>query len=445
MSKRYRLCMIGLAISLLADVPTQAQFSRPAAQTRSPAPSKELEARIAELPALLNRDRDFEAFFAVSFKEQVTKAQFEILRAELAQNAGRARSATISSLMNADAATLLITFDKGTIGARIAIDPAQPHQVTGLLLTGFTSAETSLKAVRASLAGLRGRTGFAFARLGEGPPKLIAADRANQPFAVGSAFKLLILAELIRATNAGERQWDDMVAIDGPSIAGGKYSSLPIGTQISLDELAEAMIAVSDNSATDLLFRLVGRAKVEAMMEPMGVAHAERNRPMLSTIEMFTLKGVPGLSAPYLARDEAGRRAMLAEEIARTPPSAIDSNLFRDGRPILIEELEWFLSPVDLVHVMDWIRHSTEGPKGETARAILSKNAGISPWSAQKWSWVGYKGGSEPGVMNMTLLLRATNGQWYALTASWNDPDQDVDQPRLAGLLSRAAELVAPR
>jgi hypothetical protein len=121
----------------------------------------------------------------------------------------------------------------------------------------------------------------------------------------------------------------------------------------------------------------------------------------------------------------------------------IKPTLFRDGKPVLIEQLEWFLSPADLVRVMDWLRRNTEGPKGADARAVLSKNPGIGP-VAGKWQWVGYKGGSEPGVMNMTLLLKAKTGDWYVLTGSWNDPAQAVSEGRFAGLIGRAAELAAP-
>ncbi|WBY09684.1 hypothetical protein PIB19_10580 [Sphingomonas sp. 7/4-4] len=92
---------------------------------------------------------------------------------------------------------------------------------------------------------------------------------------------------------------------------------------------------------------------------------------------------------------------------------------------------------------MDWLRRNTEGPKGADARAVLSKNPGIGP-VAGKWQWVGYKGGSEPGVMNMTLLLQAKAGGWYALTGSWNDPAQAVSEGRFAALVTRAAELAAP-
>ncbi len=155
----------------------------------------------------------------------------------------------------------------------------------------------------------------------------------------------------------------------------------PKGTQVSLRELATQMISISDNSATDILLHTLGREKVEAMLPVVGVRDPARNRPFLGTLELFKLKGIEAnnLAARYLAENEAGRRRMLDGEIAGLPLLLIKPTLFRDGKPVLIEQLEWFLSPADLVRVMDWLRRNTEGPRGADARAVLSKNPGIGP------------------------------------------------------------------
>ena len=57
---------------------------------------------------------------------------------------------------------------------------------------------------------------------------------------------------------------------------------------------------------------------------------------------------------------------------------------------------------------------------------------------------MGFKGGSEPGVINMTLLLEGKDDSWFVVTASWNDPQAAVNEVRFAGLMSKAAELTAP-
>ncbi|MCX6141540.1 MAG: hypothetical protein NTX15_12095 [Candidatus Kapabacteria bacterium] len=64
--------------------------------------------------------------------------------------------------------------------------------------------------------------------------------------------------------------------------------------------------------------------------------------------------------------------------------------------------------------------------------------------SKKVWSYVGYKGGSETGVINMTYLLRHKNGDWYGLSVSWNRSDAAVDNISFAGIVERAIQLIAP-
>jgi len=165
---------------------------------------------------------------------------------------------------------------------------------------------------------------------------------------------------------------------------------------------------------------------------------------MLSTLDMFKLKGLQGgaLGRRWPALDEAGRRALLAREVTPAPLSGLDPMLFRDGKPRLLD-VEWFASPADLVRTMDWIRRNTEQGAGAEARRILAMNPGVGPAVAANWAYVGYKGGSEPGVINMSFLLRARDGAWYALSASRNDPAALVDEGRFIALMSRAVELAA--
>ena len=56
------------------------------------------------------------------------------------------------------------------------------------------------------------------------------------------------------------------------------------------------------------------------------------------------------------------------------------------------------------------------------------------------WDYVGYKGGSEPGVLNMSWLLRDDAGRWYMLAISQMDPASEVDT---TGLLLMAKRILA--
>ncbi|NIJ19629.1 hypothetical protein FHS95_001298 [Sphingomonas naasensis] len=430
---------------VLAPAAADAQTA-PAAPAAAIAPAPAFEARAKELTTLLTDLAGYDGFFSPSFRAAIPRDKFEPLRASLVEANGPVTGVRVDTMTSPWLGTLEIDYRDAVAMATMVVDSAAPHQVSGLRITSVASRVSSIDAVSAALRALHGNTGFALAKLGAGAPRLLASHQPDRPFAIGSAFKLIILAELVRATNAGERKWDDMVTLDGSELPGGGYTMKPRGAQVSLRELATQMISISDNSATDILLRTLGRERVEAMLPVVGVKDPARNRPFLGTLEMFKLKGIEAndLAGRWLAADEAGRRALLDGEVAKTPMLLIRPTLFRDGKPVRIEQIEWFLSPADLVRVMDWLRRNTEEPKGADARAVLSKNPGITPAAAGKWQWVGYKGGSEPGVMNMTLLLAAKTGDWYVLTGSWNDPAQAVSELRFAGLISRAAELAAP-
>jgi hypothetical protein len=62
--------------------------------------------------------------------------------------------------------------------------------------------------------------------------------------------------------------------------------------------------------------------------------------------------------------------------------------------------------------------------------------------SKERWSFIGFKGGSEPGVLNMTYLLRSTAGQWYAMSISWNDKESALDNAKVFALVQRALQII---
>jgi hypothetical protein len=71
---------------------------------------------------------------------------------------------------------------------------------------------------------------------------------------------------------------------------------------------------------------------------------------------------------------------------------------------------------------------------------MLAINTGPGPAGA--FEWIGYKGGSEPGVLNVTWLAHGKGGTWWAVSAGWND-SKAVDEQKLFGLASRALKLLA--
>jgi beta-lactamase class A len=95
----------------------------------------------------------------------------------------------------------------------------------------------------------------------------------------------------------------------------------PDGTQITVLDAATKMITISDNTAADRLINLVGRPGVEKALSTTGMSNPGLNRPFLTTRETFilVLQRWPTLAKRYLAADEAGKRALLANTVDRLP------------------------------------------------------------------------------------------------------------------------------
>lgn len=443
----FAIGMIALALQATAT-PGTPPPAAPATTTAAPSP--QLKQRTDDVVALLGGNGDFDAVFAPSFRAALPKAKLDALTAQITASLGKPTGVDKIEPVGPLMARFRIGFERGLLNAEIALDPAAPNQIVGLLFKGAEPRgpqATTVETVIDQLAAMPGKSGFALSRLGSGAPVSIAAHAPTTPLAIGSAFKLVILAELVRSIEAGERKWSDVVTLDGSALPGGGYAQQPKGTRIPLRELAERMISVSDNSATDILLFHLGRQKVEAMLPVVGMTDGgARNIPFLGALEVFKLKGVDGgaLGSRYIAMPVAQRHAFLDGPVRDTPIAAIPTGLFQDGKPLRIEQLEWFASPNDLVRTMDWLRRHFDGPAGADLRAVLSKNPGL-PEPAANWRYVGYKGGSEPGVLTMTFLLQGKDGNWYALSGGVNDPAKDVDTLRFTGLLGRALELAAPR
>jgi len=400
-------------------------------------PSPALRSRSEQLVILLRGQGDPAQTFTAAFLAQVPPAQVRAIAQALAGQYGAVRGVARIAPASALGGAVDMDFERATVHLSVSLEPQAPFLINGLFVTGADVRGDTLAAVIGEVRALPGAASVAVARLVDGPPAILAGLEPDRPLGIGSGFKLFILAELSRQIRAGRRHWSDVVALDRRSIPTGVLQSWPAGSPVTLHTLAAQMISVSDNSAADTLLATLGRENVERMMATLGVAAAARNRPLISTLEMAAIKTGPeaGLQA-WRAADEAGRRALLARDYGAIDASRIDIGRFA-GNPIALD-VEWFASPADMVRVMDWLRR--EG--GEEARAILAINTGLGPPLRGELAYVGFKGGSEPGLFNLTWLVRNRAGTWHVVTASWNNPAAPVEEARLIALMVRAIQLV---
>jgi len=419
--------IFALLISFGLGAPALAQEGNPA-----------LRGRVDQVVALFRGQGDPAAMFTPAFLAQVPPAQIRAIAQQQVAAYGTVRGLDRFEPGSAQTGMMHIGLERATLHIQIVIEPQAPNRISGLLITGADMRNDNLAAIIDEIRALPGQTSVAVARLGDGAPQLLASLEPDRPLAIGSTFKLFILAELDRQIAAGRRHWSDVVPLDRRSIPSGTLQTWPQGSPVTLHTLAAMMISISDNTAADTLLHLLGREYVEHMMETIGVSNAARNRPLLSTLEMSAIKTgpAPAFNA-WLQADEAGRRRMLAADYANVDASRIDTARFT-GNPLHIE-VEYFASTADLVRVMDWIRRNGD----ETAKAILGINSGLGPQLRGALAYAGYKGGSEPGVLNLTWLVRDNEGRWQAITGSWNNANAPLDEQRFVGLIARFVQLAS--
>ncbi|WP_155298923.1 serine hydrolase [Deinococcus kurensis] len=334
------------------------------------------------------------SLFAPSFLAAVPEAQLRALLADVRAQYGELRDVQISAQIAG------LIFERGQLNVtQFALD--DQGRVTALILTSPTPALASLDEARAAFAALPGQVSLLVQEVGAPAPAV--ALNVTRPLAVGSTFKLAILAELQAQVSAGQRQWTDEVTLTDEvrSLPSGTLQDAPTGSRYTLRDLAARMISQSDNTATDLLLGVVGRAGVEARFG---------QRPFPSTREAFALKNPANaaLLAEYRAAvlNVPARRAVLERARVAALPAA---SAFAGGGT-LARDVEWFATPGTLCGLMTEVAGLKE----------TQLNPGVADPS--KFRSVSYKGGSEPGVLNLTTQVTTLTGRTYCVSATWNAP-----------------------
>ncbi|UNU42778.1 hypothetical protein EAO27_08760 [Sphingopyxis sp. YF1] len=426
-----------LAVSTLTPaLPAAAQPP----EANAPAPTA-FERRAAQLVDLLAGRIAYADYFDASFQTAVPKAKFDAITASLIAQYGQPLSLDKATSTNGRSGTILLRFEKGigTISLEAGADP--DAKVFGLLFTHFAMANDDFAKVSTEFAALPGAAGFLVAELDGTAITPLVALHPDTQFAIGSTFKLYVLNELAAQVASGKRKWSDVVPLSHASFSSAGTANWPKGMPVTLQTLANWMISVSDNGATDTLIHLLGRENIEARMTATGHSAPSRNIPFLTTVEAFALKGnnFAAERAAFIAGDDGAQRKLIDTSRDRLVLANVDGVSFSGG-PRFIDSLEWFASPNDIARLMRDLR--TRG--SEPMMAAMAINNGVGPGAGAAWRWLGYKGGSELGVISMSLLgERKSDGKVFVVTASWNNPEAEVATDTMVGLVTRLLALAA--
>jgi beta-lactamase class A len=138
--------------------------------------------------------------------------------------------------------------------------------------------ESSINEVDHNLDGV---LGVAILDLGNGQKFLLHGDEV---FPQASSIKIAVLAELYRQAQAGKLKLTDLYTVQANDLVPDSYimgGLTPGITRITLRDLATMMVAVSDNSATNVLIDRVGLENVNTLMDSLGLPHTRLRRKMM--------------------------------------------------------------------------------------------------------------------------------------------------------------------
>lgn len=372
--KRLNICVLvaTACVAMLSEAPVSADQITPK----------------AAIERLFTSDKIDADWFAAPFLQQVSVTQVQTIIDQFKQQLGAYQSVRPTD----DHFTT--EFEKASIPTYIGLDGT--GRIIGLL---FKPPVLKAKDLNASLAPFRqlpGQVSLVIITNG----KLTTEINADTALAVGSAFKLAVLAAIKKQVDAGRMSWSQIVPLkqEWKSLPSGILQTWPAGSPLTLSTVAALMISQSDNTAADHALHTVGR--------PAAQAESPRNSPFLTTREAFQLKDPKnaGLLAKWRNGDTLARRQVLASLAPLPLPSV---TIFNGG--IIAPDIEWFFTVKELCSLLEDV----------ASLPLTSINPGVA--DPTRWAHVSYKGGSEPGVLNLTTVATSKAGKTYCVSATWND------------------------
>jgi beta-lactamase class A len=308
-----------------------------------------------------------------------------------------------------------VRFAYGSATVRVHLDAA--HRIDGLVFASLQFSSLSRAAAADAIQRLPG--GISLLVL-ENSNVLQDLD-GDLPLAVGSAFKLAVLAALQRQIAAHRLAWSQEVTLlaHDKSLPSGILQTHATGTPYTISDVARYMISISDNTAANMLIRVVGRAAIDPLIPAS-------DQPIVTTREFFILKD-PANSAlreRYLAAKTPVARTKVLPDVDKLPLPPV--TVFIGSKPVS-PEIEWFFSTSQLCALIGKV----------AALPQMSVNPGVA--SPLDWKHVAFKGGSEVGTINLTTEVTSKSGATYCVSATWNNI-ASLDEPRFnmlyAGILS---------
>ncbi|SHM30425.1 serine hydrolase [Roseibium suaedae] len=239
--------------------------------------------------------------------------------------------------------------------------------------------------------------------------------REDRKLAIGSAFKLFVLEALKDSIAAGKLDWNTVLTLEPGqvSLPSGIMQDWPEGQPVTVQTAAVLMMSQSDNTATDLLMDHIPQESLEKISGQI---------PFLKSRQFFQLKASTSLAGAYATAPLDRKREILSGLADLPLPDAIRVT------PSYQEGIEWYASASSLCKSIDAVK---DIPAVQVNPGNLNK---------KDWKSIAFKGGNEPGVLNLTYALTAQDGTEWCFSSTWNSTSalaQDKILTAVNGILQK--------
>jgi beta-lactamase family protein len=223
-----------------------------------------------------------------------------------------------------------------------------------------------------------------------------------EPVAVASVIKLVVTAAALEAIDQHRLSFEDKLTLrpELRSHPAGVLQEGADGLQVSVERALNLMLAVSDNTAMDLLLERVGREAVSATLRRQEDGELDaRQVPLLSTREAFMLKFGPDSTqaSRFEVADDDGQAEILGS-IRAEPLPAIDARV----APSHVDTIGHFASPAALCRT--W-RQLACGPHWRKVSSWLNR---VPMGALAPSATIVEKEGYEPGL-HVTSVFSASS------------------------------------
>jgi len=281
----------------------------------------------------------------------------------------------------------------------------------------------------------------------------IAGYNEDVPLATASIYKQWVLGAAATEIEAGRMDPAQTVTFTpGQFMTEGASATSQFNSSfdLTLQQAANLMMNLSDNGATDMVERGIGRAPARDFVATSGHTNPDILNPIIGVRDYLHLFSSvsPSQVSQYLNGTEEDQQAFIVDTLDPLGPAGLGIYGNQNAR-----EYSWQASPIDICETLATLsnRFAPDSAAGQFINEAFSGEAFLFG-VRNEWDRVWYKGGGIPGtapstssVLTHATLVQSNDGRAHVIVIMFNaDQGFSVDplEFEAASLMSRIHELL---